>query len=107
MQRARCDTYRLAIFSLNSGWLRPLINLISFAISADMVKEIQGGGTPPSGDLTTRAFCFCFFLRAAQLLAGHCGCGAVAWVGCGAACCCAYLYRQPVGRAQEMATRQS
>jgi hypothetical protein len=29
---------------LSSGWLRPLISLISFAISADMLRENAGGG---------------------------------------------------------------
>lgn len=35
----RTPTYRFATLSLRSGWLRPLISLISFAISADMVRE--------------------------------------------------------------------
>ena len=34
-----CVAYRFAMFSLSSGWLRPLISLISFAISADILEE--------------------------------------------------------------------
>ena len=40
-------SYRFATLSLRSGWLRPLINLISFAISADMLKEGRGEGKTP------------------------------------------------------------
>jgi len=36
------STYRFAIFSLRSGWLRPLMSLISFAISADIVERESG-----------------------------------------------------------------
>jgi hypothetical protein len=42
-KRDRVQSYRFAIFSLSWGWLRPLINLISFAISADMVRKRTGG----------------------------------------------------------------
>jgi len=42
-------SYRLAILSLSSGWLRPLINLISFAISADMARK-NSGRRPDDGD---------------------------------------------------------
>lgn len=40
--------YRFAMFSLSSGWLRPLISLISFAISADILEE-ESRGTSRGG----------------------------------------------------------
>jgi hypothetical protein len=63
-------TYRLAIFSLSSGWLRPLINLISFAISADMVRKLRREGRLSARDRTTTSFFFLLFLQL-QLLAGN------------------------------------
>jgi hypothetical protein len=61
----------LAIFSLSSGWLRPLINLISFAISADMVRKF-GGGRRATGSPS-------FLCWRRRLLAGDRDCGAVTW----------------------------
>jgi hypothetical protein len=69
---AKKSSYRLAILSLSSGWLRPLINLISFAISADMVRE-NSGRRPDDG--TTK---FSSLLLPAAV-SGEPDCGAVTW----------------------------
>lgn len=69
------SSYRLAIFSLRSWWLRPLINLISFAISADMVKEKRTGRVPDGGNgqkcLLLLALCFFLHVLAGNLAAGQ------------------------------------